>query len=65
MWLLLAIIIVIFFFFYCFLNYLSCLCWVLLLHMAFPSCSESGLLSSWGTQASHYGGLSDCRAQAH
>ena len=30
----------------------------------FSSCSEQGLLSSWGAWASHCGGFSCCRAQA-
>ena len=31
---------------------------------AFSSCSEQGLLSSWGVQASHCDGSSCCKAQA-
>ena len=36
----------------------------LLLHWAFPSCRERGLLSSWGAQASHCGSSSGCAALA-
>ena len=36
----------------------------LLLHGLFSSCSEQGLLSSCGAQASHCSGFSCCRAQA-
>ena len=31
---------------------------------AFPGCSDWGLLFCWGTQASHYGGISRSRPQA-
>ena len=37
---------------------LCCCAW------GFSSCSEQGLLSSCGAQASHCGGFSSCRAQA-
>ena len=32
--------------------------------VGFPGCSEQGLLSSWGTQASHCGGFSCCGSWA-
>ena len=40
------------------------LCWVFLAAWSFSCWGEWGLLSSYGSRASHYGGFSHCGAQA-
>ena len=53
----------IFFFFLIFIYFLATL-GLLTLLLGYSSCSKQGLLSSWGTWASHCSGFSGCGTQA-